>query len=125
VEYDGRLLFDGGSSNNLPGRAVRTLGAEYVIGVDLFRPTIRRGMGALAYGMAAVENFVRRSGGGLDSCDALIVPDLAGASYFRFSQRERMMALGRRAAETQVPVIRAALGLPAEAMRPQCTMAPG
>jgi NTE family protein len=111
VEHAGRLLFDGGSSNNLPAKAARALGADYVIGVDLFRPHIRRGLGPLAYGLAAVENFVRRSGGGLDACDALIVPDLAGATYLRFSQRERFVALGRQAAEVQVPVIRAALGL--------------
>lgn len=113
VEHEGRWLFDGGSSNNLPGKAVRSLGADYVIGVDLFRPHIRPGLGPFAFSLAAMENFVRRSGGGLDACDALIVPDLAGATYLRFSQRERFVELGRKAAEAQVPVIRAALGLPA------------
>ncbi|UCC76288.1 MAG: patatin-like phospholipase family protein, partial [Anaerolineales bacterium] len=38
VEYEGRLLVDGGIINNLPVAAARELGAEYVIAVDLYSP---------------------------------------------------------------------------------------
>lgn len=111
VEIDGRWYGDGGASNNLPVAAARALGAEYVIGVDLFRPGARPRLGPLTVGLAVLENYVRRSGGGLDAVDCLISPDLARASYFRFDRRSEQMAMtmGVRAAEAQLQQIWAAL----------------
>jgi len=111
VAVGDRLLGDGGVSNNLPVEAARGLGADFVIGVDLFRPTIRRRWGPLGYGAAALENYVRRSGGGIGAADCLICPDLTGESYFRFHRRVELIEIGSRAAEAQLPAIRAALGL--------------
>jgi len=65
VEIDGHFFCDGGVSNNLPVAALREMGADYVIGVDLFVPTIRRRLGAFGFGLAAIETMVRRSGGGI------------------------------------------------------------
>jgi hypothetical protein len=53
--------------------------------------------------------MIRRSGGGLEAADCLITPELAGATYLRFSKHKELIALGKRAAEAQLPVIRAAL----------------
>jgi NTE family protein len=111
----GRLLADGGASNNLPVRAARALGADYVIGVDLFQPGRWPLLGPLGGALWALENLVRRSGGGIDEADCLIVPDLAGQSYLRFGTRELMVARGAAAAEARLPEIRAALGLAAPA----------
>ncbi|MCC6190742.1 MAG: patatin-like phospholipase family protein [Anaerolineales bacterium] len=120
VAVAGRLLGDGGVSNNLPVDATRALGATYVVGVDLFRPSLRRSWGPLAFGVAALENLVRRSGGGIEAADFLICPDLAGESYFRFQRRLALVEIGARAAEAQLPEIWAALGVmaPGTASKP-------
>ena len=80
-----------------------------VVGVDICRPKWRRRWGPLGVGVAAVENMARRVGNGLASADCLISPDLAGASYVRFSRREELIARGIKAAEEKLPLIQAAL----------------
>jgi NTE family protein len=109
VELEGRLLGDGGASENMPVAAARALGAEVVIGVDLFPIAMRRRWGPFGFGFAALENLIRRSGGGLTDADCLIAPEVAGTSYLRFSQAMEMVALGARSTETGLPAIRAAV----------------
>lgn len=111
VEFGGRLLVDGGVSNNLPAAPARAAGADYVIGVDLFSPASRPSLGPFSNLVFAVENMVRRSGCGLELADCLIVPNLAGASYHRFSLRDSMIKRGAEAAEQMLPKLRADLGL--------------
>ena len=109
VEIDGRLLCDGGVLDNLPVKAVRDMGADYVIGVDLFAPDCQRPWGPLGMGVAAVESLIRRAGGGIHCADCLITPDFAGASYFQFAKSAEFIALGEAAAEKMIPTIRADL----------------
>ncbi len=109
VEVDGRLLGDGGVTDNLPVSAVRDMGAERVIGVDLCSPPYPRPGGALGVGVMVIEMLVRRAGGGLDAADCLISPDLSGFSYVRFERREELIALGKKAAEATLPQIWALL----------------
>lgn len=111
VEIDGRLLGDGGVSNNLPVTVARALGAEYVIGVSVLGLHLRRARGALGRGLAAIESAVRWAGGGLRLADCLVEPDIAGYSYIRFRHRHELIALGQAAAEARLPEIKAALGL--------------
>ena len=58
VEIDGRQLVDGGIVDNLPADAVREMGADYVIGVDVFEPHYHRTWGPLARGLTGVESLV-------------------------------------------------------------------
>jgi NTE family protein len=109
VRHQGRILGDGGISHNLPAAAARAMGADYVIGVDLMQPQLRKRGGALRYGLAALEVLVERSGGGPSLVDCLIEPELAGASYFSLTQFDDLVARGRRAAEAQLDKILAAL----------------
>jgi NTE family protein len=102
VEMDGRLLCDGNFTNSVPVSVARDMGADYVIGVDIFQHAIRRRLGALGYGLAGLELLIQRSGGGMHMADCLISPDLSGATYLRFSQREKMYELGWKAAQSQV-----------------------
>ncbi len=114
VEIDGHFFCDGGVSNNLPVVALREMGADYVIGVDLFVPTIRRKLGAFGFGLAAIETMVRRSGGGIDVADCVVSPsELAGVSYLRTGKKQNTMliALGQRAMSAKIPEIQSALGL--------------
>jgi len=114
VEINGRWYGDGGVANNLPVAAVRNLGADYVIGVDLFLSPLRAQRSPLSAVFWAVENFVRRSGGGLQGADCLIAPTMPASSYFSFSDRAKRMTLtlGMRAAAAKAPEIRAALCAP-------------
>jgi len=104
------LLGDGGVTNNLPVSVLKEMGADYVIGVDLFAPSIRRWLGPLGFGITAIEIMVQRAGLGVETADCLIAPDLAGFSYVSFSKRDKLIALGRKAAEEKLPLIHAALG---------------
>lgn len=109
VEWNGRLLSDGGLVDNLPVLAAREIGADYVIGVDIFQPIYSRRFGILGRGMTAIETLVQHAGGGLALADCLIMPNLAGKSYWRFSEFDNLYALGREAAENALPEIRALL----------------
>jgi NTE family protein len=109
VQLNGRPLVDGAISDNLPVAAVRAMGAEYVIGVDICRPSMRRRWGALGVGFGAVENLVRRAGGGIVAVDCLISPDIENFSYIRFSQRKALIARGISATEEKLSLIQTAL----------------
>ena len=109
VEYQGRLLCDGGISDNLPDYAARLLGADYVIGVDVFAPAFRTFLGPVGAMLAAVETLVQHAGGGDLDADCLIVPDLVGTSYVRLSKYKEFIEAGERAAWEMLPTIREAL----------------
>ena len=117
VERDGRLLGDGGVSCNLPGKQVRALGADYVIGVDLMQPHLRRRMGPFRFGALALETLIQRSGGGLDAVDCLIQPALAGFNSLLFNRPAYLIERGEAAARQQQDTILAALRDPSE-LRP-------
>ncbi len=109
VETDGRMLVDGGITDNIPADVARMLGADYVIGVDIFMPALRRFLGPFSQGIAAIETLVRHAGQGSNECDCLIVPHMEGRSYFKFSDYERLIALGEEATRQQLPSILSAL----------------
>lgn len=108
LEINGHLLCDGGISANIPIEAARQLGADYVIGVDLFAPEYNGG-GPLSLGFTAIETMVRNSGGGVAKADCLIVPAIADHSYLRFSRGDEYVALGEAAARQMLPQILADL----------------
>ena len=111
VKMDGRLLVDGSLSNTIPVSTLREMGADYVIGVDIFKPSLRHWLGPLGMAITALEILVERAGGGIDQADCLIAPRLAGQTYFRFSKKDELYALGWEAAQEQIPAIKADLGL--------------
>jgi NTE family protein len=110
VRMDGRILGDGSLVDTVPVDILRKMGAEYVIGVDVFASAIRPRWGAPGMGFTAIEILVQRAGGGTLSADCLITPRLAGISYINFSNKDKLVALGRAAAEEKIPEIKLALG---------------
>jgi NTE family protein len=112
LERDGRRLVDGCIANSVPVEAARQLGADYVIGVNLFGTVARRANSAPRIGVAALEHLLRRSGGGLEAADCLISPDLGSVSYVRFARSTEAARCGAAASEAQLPALRAALGAP-------------
>ena len=53
--------------------------------------------------------MVEHSGGGLETSDCIIAPDLSGKSYVRFSMRDELINLGRAAASAKLESIQQAL----------------
>ncbi len=112
VELQGRLLCDGGVADNLPDDAARILGADYVIGVDVFAPAYRTYLGPIGVTMAALEMLVQNAGGGNLNADCVIVPNLIGQSYLRLSRYHQLIEAGERATQDMLAVICADLSLP-------------
>lgn len=111
VRVEGRLLMDGGVADNLPVIAARSLGADYVIASSIFGQRYIRLRASPLRGLAALENAVRWTGGGLLLADCVIEPDLARYSYLTFAHLDALYAAGLRAAEAQADAIRRAVGL--------------
>lgn len=124
VERAGRLLGDGGVSCNLPGKQVRALGADYVIGVDLMQPHLRRRLGPFRFGAMALETLIQRSGGGLESIDCLVQPALAGFNSLIFGRAAYLIERGESAARQQQDTILAALNKPPTFRSPSPSPAP-
>ncbi|MCP4419475.1 MAG: patatin-like phospholipase family protein [Chloroflexi bacterium] len=111
VEINGRCYCDGGVADNLPVDVVRQMGADFVIGVDLFVPNYRRFLGPLGAGSAALQTLIRQSGGNVNNADCLITPDISGHSYLNFSRKksEQYIAFGAAAAQRVIPGLKAIL----------------
>jgi NTE family protein len=110
LEWNDRLLVDGGMVNNLPISVVRDLGADLVIAVGLATPPGDQPKGLLAIGVAAVEHLIIGAGDDPAAADVYIPVPLWGlSSLIRLSAREKVIALGQQAAEQALPAIRAAL----------------
>ncbi len=111
VEIDGKILSDGGVSDNLPIRETRALGADYVIGVNILGRYWAKARNPLTRGIAAVENAIRWAGGGLLLADLLIEPDISDVAYQSFAKGQYMIDQGRRAADAELPKLMEALQL--------------
>lgn len=104
-DLNGRQLGDGSLVDSVPVSVVREMGAQYIIGIDILMPTVRDGWGAFGYGIDALEILVRQAGGGFGLADRVIVPQLAGMTYLRFSKIHEIYQRGREAAEVMLPFI--------------------
>jgi len=109
VELGGCLLGDGSLADTVPVSALRKMGADFVIGVDIFTSSIRPRWGPLGMAFSAIEILVQRAGGGIDSADCLIAPQLGGYTYTRLSRREELFQLGVDAAVAKLSAIQEAL----------------
>lgn len=106
------LLVDGGLVSNVPVSVCREMGADYVIAVDLNRPSQnpvppRNLVQILLYSLAVLQRpQIERC---LQEADAVIQPDLGAFSVIELERVQEMVAAGRRAAEAAIPGILAAL----------------
>ncbi len=116
IEINGRLLCDGGVVDNLPDYAARLLGADYVIGVDVFVPAYRDYLGPMGVTMAALEMLIQHAGGGDVNADCLIIPDLVGKSYIRLSRYQELIDAGAEATRAMLPQIIADLAAPTKSL---------
>lgn len=111
---NGRLLVDGGVIANLPVQAVRQMGAEYVIAVDLLPlPGERRREpeNVVDLTLTSLYALIRANQGYANQADCVIAPDVDEFSLLDMTVAEELIAAGRAAAEAALPQLRADLEL--------------
>jgi len=107
VEIDGRLLVDGGVSDNLPVDVARDMGAEIIIAVDISTPLKKREQltSTLSITGQLTGIITRRNTeeqiASLSGTDIFIVPDLGDISTADFAESGEAVPKGRAAAEQQ------------------------
>jgi len=108
VERGEQILVDGGMLNNVPVSVARDMGADYVIAVDLFPPTIwgtrpRNLFEMFHLSLYALTRMAHREGPG---ADCLIVPAVGQFSLVDFSQVDALIEKGREATEAKIEQIK-------------------
>lgn len=111
---NGRLLVDGGVIANLPVQAVRQMGAEYVIAVDLLPlPGERRREpeNVVDLTLTSLYALIRANQSYANQAECVIAPDVGEFSLLDMTVAEELIAAGRAAAAAALPQLRADLGL--------------
>jgi NTE family protein len=123
AESGGRILVDGGLTDNLPVGVARSMGADIVIAVNLGTPLLQRNQLSSALGVTTqminilTEQNVQASLASLRATDILIEPQLGDFSASDFDDLARAVPIGEAAARKVAPRL-AALSLePAEYAR--------
>ncbi len=107
VEIDGKLLVDGGVSNNLPIDIARELGADIVIVVDISTPLLTREeiVSTISVTDQLTGILTRRNTeeqlATLSPKDVLIIPDLGSITSSSFEQADKAVPIGKDAALSQ------------------------
>lgn len=108
IEYQGRLLVDGAIVESVPVGALRELGAEVIIGVNLRTngfcqtPTNIFQVVGQAFQIAQGQNQATWR----DQCDVVIEPDLNDFKWDDFSRTDELILAGESAARQALPALR-------------------
>ena len=124
VHRDGRTLVDGGVSHNLPSSAVRAMGSDYTIAVDLLPTggaTVFSRAEEMQYeprhildvSMHALYALIRTTQHDVFPAECVITPAVGHLSFSNLNAREELIARGRAAAEEMMPQILTDLRRPA------------
>ena len=131
AEIGGKLLVDGGLTNNLPVDVARAMGAEIVIAVNLGTPLASRESIQSVLGVTAqmvnilTEQNVRASLASLKPTDILIEPQLGGFSAGAFDDMAKTVPIGEAAARAVADAARGARGQPCRLRRVRAAPHPG
>lgn len=119
AEFDGKILVDGGLTNNLPVDVARAMGADIVIAVNLGTPLLKREeLGSILGATGQMINIlteqnVQASLALLGPRDILILPELGDFSAADFDHLTKAIPIGEAAAR-KVAERLAPLALPPE-----------
>lgn len=109
VDYDTAQVVDGGIVRNFPVSDVIEMGADYVIGVNLFSGLSHASeLNSAMDVMYQITNYrdaydlVKQK----DNCDILIEPDLTGYSAGSFSSGEEILDVGYKLREKYYPIFK-------------------
>ncbi len=107
VEYEGRLLADGGIVDNVPVAAARALGAQTLIVVNVGGGFAFTGEPESRTEYAnRIYNIMRKALHDAEEVDIYIDPDLDGISGTDFDAHAEITRRGREAAEKMLPELR-------------------
>lgn len=107
AQIDGRLLVDGGITNNLPISVVRDMGADIIIAVDISTPLLKpEDVHNVLKITEQLTGIMTRTNteqqiASLTGRDVLIVPDLGDITSGDFERTDEAVPIGRAAAEAQ------------------------
>jgi NTE family protein len=107
VEIEGRLLIDGGVSNNLPVSVAIEMGADIVIAVDISTPLrTREQLGSVLGMMDQMTGFLTARNTAeqiarLRPTDILLRPQVDGVTTADFAQAHRVVEAGEQAVQAQ------------------------
>lgn len=110
-EVDGRLLVDGGVTNNFPIVQVRRMGADVVIAVDIASPPQKREdlesivQIALQVAMMSSDRNKEQQVASLGPDDVLIRPELGSITVASFDRADEAIPIGRQAAQAALPAL--------------------
>lgn len=113
AEWDGKLLVDGGLVQNLPVDAVRKMGADVVIAVNVGTPlSSRKELNSITGVMGQMINIlteqnVTKSISELGEKDIYIVPDLQDYSSGSFDKSDEIIRAGEAAARKVIDRLKA------------------
>jgi NTE family protein len=108
VEMEGRQLADGGMAENVPVKALKSLGADIIIAVNLFghHQVFPPASNVFQILMRVWYFFVREESAWRENADIIIEPDLRLFDLFDFSQGEEIIAVGEKEAKKLIPQIK-------------------
>jgi NTE family protein len=104
-EIDGRLLVDGGITDNMPIEVVRRMGADVIIAVDISTPPAgREKLGSVISITSQLTTLTSQHNkveqiASLDDRDVFIRPDLGSITVASFEYAAAAIPIGERAAE--------------------------
>jgi NTE family protein len=108
VEYQGRLLVDGGVTDNIPIAVAREKGADIVIAVDISENVTNFNITNIVDVMLQSVTIITSENTKYKKKDAdvLITPAVGSVAMLDFTQKKRCMQAGIEAAQKAVPEIR-------------------
>jgi NTE family protein len=111
LEWEEKLLVDGGVKNNVPADIVKAMGADIVIAVDVNANAIKEQgpenvFDVMMYSMRIMLDDETRIA---ENADFLIRPNLEGFSYYNLRNAESLIDRGEAAAREQIGRIVAAV----------------
>ncbi len=108
VELEGRQLADGGMAENVPVKALKSLGADVVIAVNLFghHQVFPPASNVFQILMRVWYFFVREESAWREQSDVILEPDLRLFDLFDFSEGKAIIAEGEKEAKRQMSKIK-------------------
>ena len=114
VRRHGRLLVDGGASNNLPVSAVQQMGADYVVAVDLL-PSLpgsaAEPRNIIEVTITSLYALIRAAQVDMPLAHCVIQPEIGHIGLADLTAVNELITAGYTAANKAMPAILAALGM--------------
>jgi NTE family protein len=108
VELEGRQLVDGGMAENVPVKALKSLGADVVIAVNVFghHQIFPPASNVFQILMRVWYFFVQEGTAWREQADIILEPDMRMFDLFDFSQGKEIIAAGEKEAHSQMAKIK-------------------